>query len=119
MDALFQGVGVWSWLAAVVFFVAGYLLGRGQGRGDPSRLGRRRRRDRADNTVVRRPSPRRELNQTYGYIKQANDQNADVKRLLAEGKTLEAVKALRQANPDMTLEAATRAVRSYLAQRGG
>ncbi len=116
MDALFQDVTVWTWVAAVVFFAAGYLLGRGQGRGDPSRLGRGRR-DRADNTVVRQPTPQRELNQTYGYIKEANDQNADVKRLLAEGKTLEAVQALRRANPDMTLEAATRAVRSYLSQR--
>ena len=108
---------VWTWLGALVVFAAGYLLGRSQSRGDESRLGRRRRRVRADNTVVRRPQPKREMNQAYGYIKPAADQNAEVKALLAEGKTLEAVKALRRANPEMTLEAATRAVRAYLTPR--
>ncbi|WP_122465431.1 hypothetical protein [Brevundimonas lutea] len=110
-------VSIWTGLAALVVFAAGYLLGRSQSRGEPSRMGRRRRRDRADNTVVRRPQPKRESNQTYGYIKPATDQNAEVKALLAEGKTLEAVKALRRANPEMTLEAATRAVRAYLTPR--
>ena len=46
-----------------------------------------------------------------------SDREMTVLALLAEGKTLEAVKALRRANPEMTLEAATRAVRAYLTPR--
>lgn len=117
MDATWE-VDIWTVVAAVAVFAAGYLLGRGQSRGDPSRLGRARRRDRADNTVVRRPRPHRESGALYDRVAPARDASEDVRAHLAAGRTIEAIKALRQANPDMTLEDATKAVRAYMQRRG-
>ena len=109
--------GIATWVAALVIFAAGYLLGRSQSRGDPSRLGRRRARDRADNTVVRRPAPAREHGAQYARVTPAADVSGEVRRLLQAGRTIDAIKVLRRANPDLSLEAATRAVRDHM-QRG-